>query len=92
MGRKPLSNEELYNNLVETIKEKIEEQINDEYTEMKLQYLDNLEYRLEAKRNETVKNILDSIDVVFRKGDLHPAPTIEIKIVKSKEIDKYDRG
>lgn len=91
MGRRPLSNEEFYIDLVTTIREKIEEQINDEYTALKVQYLDNIEYRLEAKRNETVKRILDSIDIMFKQGDLDISPTIQIQIIKNKEVDKNDR-
>ena len=85
MGRKSLSDQDLYVDLVKTIKEKIEEQIDLEYTEMKMQYLDNLEYRLEAKRNETVKSILDSIDITMRKSEMDIAPVIQIKIVKNNE-------
>lgn len=85
MGRKSLSDQDLYVDLVKTIKEKIEEQIDMEYTEMKMQYLDNLEYRLEAKRNETVKSILDSIDITMRKSEMDIAPVIQIKIVKNNE-------
>lgn len=85
MDRKSLSDQDLYVDLVRTIKEKIEEQIDMEYTEMKMQYLDNLEYRLEAKRNETVKSILDSIDIAMRKSEIDIAPVIQIKIVKNNE-------
>lgn len=85
MGRKSFSDQDLYVDLVRTIKEKIEEQIDMEYTEMKMQYLDNLEYRLEAKRNETVKSILDSIDIAMRKSEIDIAPVIQIKIVKNNE-------
>lgn len=85
MGRKSLSDQDLYVDLVKTIKEKIEEKIDMEYTEMKMQYLDNLEYRLEAKRNETVKSILDSIDITMRKSEMDIAPVIQIKIVKNNE-------
>lgn len=85
MGRKSLSDQDLYVDLVKTIKEKIEEQIDMEYTEMKMQYLDNLDYRLEAKRNETVKSILDSIDITMRKSEMDIAPVIQIKIVKNNE-------
>ena len=83
MGGKSFSDQDLYVDLVKTIKEKIEEQINLEYTEMKLQYLDNIEYRLEAKRNEVVKNILDSIDITLSKSEMDIAPIIQIKIVKN---------
>ena len=85
MGRKSLSDQDLYVDLVKTIKEKIKEQIDMEYTEIKMQYLDNLEYRLEAKRNETVKSILDSIDISMRKSEMDIAPVIQIKIVKNNE-------
>jgi len=82
MIKKRLSDDELYKDLLNTIKEKIEEQINDEYTALKLQWLDNLEYRLEARRNEIVKEVLDSIDIIFSKDEMSVAPTIQINIIK----------
>ena len=82
MEKRQVSSVELYNDLVHTIRDKIEEQINDEYTEFKLKCLDNLEYFLEKRRNETVKSVLDSIDIVYR-NDMHlENNVIEIRIVK----------
>lgn len=82
MGKKKLSPVELYDEMMQSIKAEIEKQVNNEYTEIKLQYLDMLEYRLEAKRNEVVKNILDSIDIMFRQNEVSAEPTIQIKIIK----------
>ena len=82
MGKKKLSPVELYDEMVQSIKAEIEKQVNNEYTEIKLQYLDMLEYRLEAKRNEVVTNILDSIDIMFRQNEVSAEPTTQIKIVK----------
>ena len=80
--KKEVSSAELYEDLVSTIRAKIEEQINNEYTEMKIQYLDNLEYRLEKRRNEVVKSIVDSIDIIYRRDNYLENHVIEIKIVK----------
>lgn len=82
MAKRQVSSVELYNDLVHTIRDKIEEQINDEYTSMKIQYLDNLEYRLERRRNEAVKSVLDSIDIVYRNDNHLENGVIEIRIVK----------
>ena len=82
MAKRQVSSVELYNDLVHVIKDKIEEQIDNEYTAFKIQCLDNLEYFLEKKRNETVKSVLDSIDIVYR-NDMHlENNVIEIRIVK----------
>ena len=82
MEKRQVSSVELYNDLVHVIRDKIEEQIDNEYTSFKIQCLDNLEYTLEKRRNETVKSILDSIDIVYR-NDMHlENNVIEIKIVK----------
>ena len=82
MGKKKLSQVELYDGMMQSIKAEIQKQVNNEYTEIKLQYLDMMEYRLEAKRNEVVKDILDSIDIMFRQNEISAEPTIQIKIVK----------
>jgi len=87
MGNKNSSGKEFYSDLVDTIQGKLEEHINDEYTALKIQYLDNLDYILEAKRNEAVKKVLDGIDILFKQGDLDLEPTIQIKVIK-----KIERG
>lgn len=49
---------------VEILKKQIEEQINDEYTEYKNKKLADLNMELEQKRNEIVKDILNSITIL----------------------------
>lgn len=51
----------------EIIKKEIEKQINEEYTEYKEQKLQDLNIELERKRNEIVKDILNSITILISK-------------------------
>lgn len=51
----------------EIIKKEIEKQINEEYTEYKEQKLQDLNIELERKRNEIVKDILNSITILTSK-------------------------
>ena len=52
------------NKLIEMLKNKIEESINEEYIEYKKQKLQDLDTELELKRNGIVKNILNSITIL----------------------------
>lgn len=49
---------------IEVIKKEIENQVNEEYTDYKNKKLKDLDYELERKRNEIVKDILNSITIL----------------------------
>lgn len=46
------------------IKKEIEKQINEEYTDYKNKKIQDLDYELERKRNEIVKDALNSITIL----------------------------
>lgn len=46
------------------LRKEIEKQINEEYTDYKKKKLEDLDYELERKRNEIVKDILNSIQIL----------------------------
>lgn len=67
-----------------SIKEAIEKQINEEFTQYKIMCLDNLEYAIECKRNDVVKQILDTINISMSDEDINCfEPTIKIQIVRT---------
>ena len=75
------------NNMINSIKKEIHEQIDKEYTEYKIKCLKDLDYQLECKRNECVKWILDGIDIVINSNEPYSFdPTILIKIEKKVVI------
>lgn len=47
-----------------TLKKEIERQINKEYTDYKNKKIQDLDYELERKRNEIVKDILNSVTML----------------------------
>lgn len=49
---------------IKVIKKEIEKQVNEEYTDYKNKKLKDLDYELERKRNEIVKDILNSITIL----------------------------
>ena len=84
-----MDNMDILNKIVDSIKESVEKQIDKEFTEYKILCLENLEYLLENKRNEVVKQILDGIDFnLLVDGDNPFEPTIQIKIINKKVKDK----
>lgn len=71
------------NDIMSCIKAKIEEQVNNDYTEYKNKCLQDLSDTLEYKRNECVKSVLDGIDVLISADNPHSLePTIMIKVQK----------
>lgn len=52
------------NTLIKSLKNTIEQEINKEYTDYKNKKLQDLDYELEKKRNEIVKDILNSINIL----------------------------
>ena len=88
MGRKAKCNEELYSDLVSNIKEKIIQQIDEEFTEYKLRCLDDLEYQIELNRNKVIKQIIDSIDITLQREGDYREPTYVIKIIKANKEEK----
>lgn len=74
-------NDDIVNNIIKSIKDTIQDTINSEYTEYKNKCLEDLDYKLEAKRNDVVKSVLDGIDVsVISQQPYSLEPVINIKI------------
>lgn len=63
---------------IQIIKKQIEEQINNEYTDYKNKKLDDLNMELEQKRNEIVKDILNSITIMNENSPF--GMNIQIKV------------
>lgn len=63
---------------IQIIKKQIEEQINNEYTDYKNKKLDDLNIELEQKRNEIVKDILNSITIMSENSPF--GMNIQIKV------------
>lgn len=75
------------NNMINSLKKEIQEQIDEEYTDYKIKCLKDLDYQLECKRNECVKRVLDGIDIVINSNEPYSFdPTILIKIEKKVVI------
>lgn len=79
------------NNLIDVIKTHLKQTIDNQYTEYKNKCLQDLEYTLEAKRNESVKGILDGIDVVLANNEYSMEPNIFIKIEKKVILNNGDK-
>jgi len=80
-----MNNVDILNELLDNVRDAIEKQIDKEFTEYKILCLENLEYILEGKRNEVVKQILDGIDVnMLADGANSLEPIIQIKIINKK--------
>ncbi len=80
-----MDNKEVLNNLLDNVKNSIEKQIDKEFTEYKIMCLENLEYILEGKRNDVIKQILSGIDVNMTVDGEHPLePIIQIRILNKR--------
>jgi len=80
-----MNNVDILNELLDNVRDAIEKQIDKEFTEYKILCLENLEYILEGKRNEVVKQILDGIDInMLADGANSLEPIIQIKIINKK--------
>ena len=80
-----MDNKEVLNNLLDDVKNSIEKQIDKEFTEYKIMCLENLEYILEGKRNDVIKQILSGIDVNMTVDGEHPLePIIQIRILNKR--------
>lgn len=75
------------NNLVNVIKQHIQQDIDEEYTNYKMQCLKDLDNKLELKRNSVVKDILNGIDVAIQTNAPYSLePVITVKIEKKVYI------
>ena len=80
-----MDNKEVLNNLLDNVKNSIEKQIDKEFTEYKIMCMENLEYILEGKRNDVIKQILSGIDVNMTVDGEHPLePIIQIRILNKR--------
>lgn len=77
--------------LTETIKRTIEENVNKEYTEYKNKCLEELDYKIECKRNEIISSILDNIAInIQERQDFDINPAINIR-VETRPIIKIEK-
>lgn len=70
--------------IIEVIKKQMEEEINKEYTDYKNKKLQDLDYELERKRNEIVKDILNSVSIYHEQtpGGLQIMIKVENRIIQ----------
>ena len=78
------------NEILKSIHNTIEKQINETYTEYKNDCLEQLAREIEVKRNEIVKNVLDGIQISLDRSELGIEPIINIRIGVNKII-KLDK-
>ena len=71
------------NAIINSIKETITKDLDAEYTEYKNKCLEDLDYKLEAKRNDVVRSALNGIDIsIMEQQPYSFEPVIQIKIEK----------
>lgn len=71
------------NAIINSIKETIRKDLDAEYTEYKNKCLEDLNYKLEAKRNDVVRSALNGIDIsIMEQQPYSFEPVIQIKIEK----------
>lgn len=71
------------NAIINSIKETIRKDLDAEYTEYKNKCLEDLDYKLEAKRNDVVRSALNGIDIsIMEQQPYSFEPVIQIKIEK----------
>lgn len=76
--------------LLDSIKSQIEKQVNEEFTKYKEQCLQELEYKIEAKRNQIIGNMLDGISIYIQNREEYTnIPAINIRI-ETKPIIRCD--
>lgn len=76
--------------LIDALKSEVRKKIDDEYTEYKIQCLKDLDYKLELKRNDVIREILNGVDFSVAENTPYSLePTILIKVEK-KVIIKGD--
>lgn len=78
------------NEILKSIHDTVERQINETYTEYKNNCLEQLDREIEVKRNEIVKNVLDGIQIGLDRSELGIEPIINIRIGVNKII-KLDK-
>ena len=78
-----MNNYEYIDTLINNIKAHLEKTINEEYTEYKNKCLEDLNNKLEYKRNDIVRDILNGIDISINSNEPYSfEPTILIKVEK----------
>ena len=71
-------NEKYTQDLVQAIKNKIKEDMNNVYTQFVEDYLKMLETNMEAKRNYIINNIIDGIKISIDNNSHYEAPILII--------------
>lgn len=67
-------------NLLECISKTIEDKINEQYTEYKNKCLEDLDLKIEMKRNEIISGILDNIAISIERQEKSLNPAINIRV------------
>lgn len=71
------------NAIINNIKETIKQDLEADYTEYKNKCLQDLDFKLEAKRNDIIKSALNGIDIsIMEQQPYSLEPIIQIKIEK----------
>lgn len=75
-----------FTDIKEILQKQIEKQINEEYTDYKNRKLQDLDYELERKRNEVVKDILNSITILneYTPNGLNVMIRVENRVIVNK--------
>ena len=80
-------NDRFTQDLTETIKLKMKNELNDIYTQFKEDYLEMLETSMEAKRNHVINSVLDGIKIYVDNNSPLDAPnTYNINIRLENKI------
>ena len=80
-------NDRFTQDLTETIKLKMKNELNDIYTQFKEDYLEMLETSMEAKRNHIINSVLDGIKIYVDNNSPLDAPnTYNINIRLENKI------
>lgn len=74
------------NEILKSIHDTVEKQINETYTEYKNSCLEQLDREIEVRRNQIVKNVLDGIQISLDKSQLGIEPIINVRIGINKII------
>lgn len=78
--------------LADCIKKHIEEKVNKEYTAYKEKCLDELDYKIECKRNQVISSILDRIAIeVQNRQEFSLEPAINIRVETRPIIKMEDK-
>lgn len=74
-------------NLEECIRKEIEKSLNEEYTNYKINCLEDLDEEIESKRNDIIGNVLNGVSVFIQdREEFTNTPAINIRIENKRSI------